>query len=365
MGFRPVRTLPGSTLAEPVKTDPDPCPEMASYFCQERFHEVSPLNFSASEIEGEDVRFVAISTNHRDSRGVVGTRMVNNIPEVFLLVIWPWDEESGTRWTVNPLVNGHEDAHPVGIVYSAVENRYLAVMESPTGGFIAVSAATYEEEAPFAPAENADLPEGIAPRSLALADESVFVVGDGIAARESGQWEVLLPPESSATLHGVDVVETAGGLVLAAVGEAGQLVVWQGGQIGLHDIGVETDLLDVKIRDMTDGNLDVLLVGEDGLLAFGKVSELQICTVFDDALTVIEKSYRYYASEKWEGLFATASGEQLLWPFPISGAPLCLAHPPPGPLLSIQLYKCLEYPNMLYLTEEGIYGVDICDPLSL
>ena len=143
------------------------------------------------------------------------------------------------------------------------------------------------------------------------------------------------------------------------------MVVSQEGQLSLHDIGVETDLLDVKMCSVVDGVIDVLVVGEEGLLAFGPVSELQICRVFDEALTVIEKSYRFFQPEEWGGVFATASGEQLLWPLPISGAPLCLAHSPSGPLLSIQGYRCIEYPNTLYLTEDGIYGIDICDPLGL
>ena len=76
-------------------------------------------------------------------------------------------------WTVNPLVGGPEDAHPVGVVLSEVDNRYIAVMQTPAGGFLAASSATRMEAAAFAALENGDLPEGLLPRSIAISDDSV------------------------------------------------------------------------------------------------------------------------------------------------------------------------------------------------
>ena len=362
LGFRPVRTLPDSVLADPDPPSEDPCPPFVSYQCPMDLIS-SPLVSAA--LVGEGAKFVDILTDkERDEQSktvILGELTTSEGTRPFLLVV---DLVNRSNYTVNFPAEGIAATRAVALAASVAGRSTVVLCDDKGGCLLAESDATALIPKELTPVEGGVLPKGLIPVDATQSSAVIEVVGDGGARFEHGVWTVWSPPKGEAVLRSVRI-ETAQVKAprTVAAGDGGRIVQWDGKSLSELSSGTTENLRDIYILDTDPYDaslstpLQIVAVGDDGTMVKGSTDALFSCHIADEALVSVGLVQDRCYSEDEQLFLMTESGRLINWHHtPLADIPICYQDQPIINAQQMLIYQGGALTNLLWLTQGGLFG---------
>ncbi len=360
VGFRPVRTLPGSDLESTQQGPESRCPGVAAATCESPLTGLdSPLLLAADA--GEGAAFHAMAWN--EDAGVLGTRASGAGDEVFLAQI---SIHSGEH-TVTPLPDS-AGVRPVAVVgwrYLSEDNeaepRFAALLCEGSDCFLARS-QRFGEDPRFERIPSGTVPGGTAEDIDRFPGGGVLVVGNGVSIFHDGVWQEMIPPDSGPRFHAVDVLsEDNGSHIAVAVGDQGRIALGDDDAWRELDAGVSETLTDVAIGGTLVTSMDFAAVGASGRLVTGAPDALQSCRISDRDLLRLTTDDARLGAER-ASLYIYSDAPEIIYqaPVPATAMPPCVTETLDAALLDFDLFRCNGLMNAAFLSTHGLFAVSGC-----
>jgi formylglycine-generating enzyme required for sulfatase activity len=361
IAFRPVRTLPGSDVTEATVITESACFEATTYACADFGTEVS-LEILSSCVVDPSSTFHAMAVERpksiRPMLGILGTSKRTEGNSVFLLAVEPEKSDNPLKptvvktFTLSSLESEATDLQPIALDTREKEdkNEFVALV-CGEGCFLATSTASADAASPLGKTVGSDLPEGLAPRDMVIAQDDIFVAGNGIAKFSDNEWTVLIGPGTGGQFNKITKIEEDERVTLTAVGDGGRIAMGNLETWSEIQSGVTENLYDVMIYSGFGEDSVFAAVGQDGIIIEGTASSLTSCKGFAEDLMHLSYNPDIHAQ-----IYLSGGTDQIFAPNPYSGIPPCLGDAPSAPVIGFSIYRCGEAYNPLYLTRTGLYG---------